>query len=623
MDSRFKLWLFIAASFVVALLVVCSCVVLLWRRLARARAEKSLIEARYNTFVEQADDGVFLVDAHTGLVVESNRALQERLGYSAAELSDLKLEEILVEVTPQHEAGELERSKHTRSRLRSLKHRCKNGRLLDVEVTASSLEINGRKTLCYVTHDVSERKKFERRLVRDQQRLEHLAHHDSLTGLPNRRYLRTYLDQSIKALELDASIAVMFLDLDDFKDINDVRGHDVGDQLLVAVANRLVEYIGDVGVVARLGGDEFVIVLRGVSDPDSVADYARSIQRFLTSALETKSSVSIGISFCPQDATDSVSLLRHADLAMYKAKGTGRGNVQLFKTEMSNDARHRLAMERAIGRAITAGEFIIQYQPLVDIATRRIVSLEALVRWQHPRLGLIPPDKFIPIAERTGLIVPLGEQILRTVCMQLVRWQQAGIPVVRVAVNWSSVQLKNQCVVDLTKRVIQETGVDPELLGFEITEGALMLDVHEISAKLSELRALGIRIQIDDFGTGYSSLSYLRHLPIDTLKIDRSFIKQVDTNAADQAIVSAIFAMAKSLGLRVVAEGVETSAQLEILRNFNCELAQGIYFSYPLYEAQCSVLLKELAVRPSFSDTLRLRLLNNRLINKVVVKGSA
>jgi EAL domain-containing protein (putative c-di-GMP-specific phosphodiesterase class I) len=259
-------------------------------------------------------------------------------------------------------------------------------------------------------------------------------------------------------------------------------------------------------------------------------------------------------------------------------------------------------------RALKGNQFVLHYHPLIAIANRRIVGLEALARWEHPQLGLVPPSRFIPIAEDSGLIVPIGEHILRTVCEQVVRWQAAGVPTVPVAVNWSAIQLQRQSVVDVVHRILGETGMKPELLSLEITEGTLMRNARQHAAALQALRDSGVRIQIDDFGTGYSSLSYLRELPIDTLKIDRSFVEQVNDNAADRAIVSAILAMAKSLGLRVVAEGVETAAQLEALSRHGCEVAQGFFFSRPLPAEECSVLLRELTTRPSFTDTLRMRL---------------
>lgn len=606
----------LAMSALAAVILLLSVAVLsLKRRLAQHRAEQLGIEARYRAVVEQADEGIFLIDIHSGRILEANRALQRRLGYTNSELLALKLEDILIETVPSLDTGAIERLTNTRSHVRTLKHRCKDGTLLDVEVTASQLEIDGHKALCYIAHDVSMRKTIEKRLLRNQKRMKHLAHHDALTGLPNRLLLRTYLEAAVLARNAESGFAVMFLDLDDFKAINDVRGHDVGDKLLMDVAAQLKIHLGDRGMVARLGGDEFVIVLRDIDNADAAAADARAIQALLAGALhvparDAKMSVSIGISLYPQDARDVGSLLRHADLAMYKAKENGQDNVQVFNVEMHKQVRRRVALERAMHRALQAGEFTVHYQPLVAVASRRIVSLEALIRWRHPRLGQISPARFIPVAEQSGLILQIGELMLRNVCRQLQQWQREGVPVVPVAVNWSVIQLQRQNVIELVQQVLQEIPIDPQLLAFEITEGALMQDVHRHAGVLQALRQLGIRIQIDDFGTGYSSLSYLRHLPIDTLKIDRSFISQVDINSADQAIVSAVFAMAKSLELRVVAEGVETEAQLEVLNRHNCEIAQGYFFSRPLPSDQCSVLLRELAIRPSFTETLRMRVHN-------------
>ena len=594
--------------------IVLSCVIaVLFRRQARALEEKRRSDSRYRTVVDQAGDGIFLVDAKTGRLTEANSSLRRRLGYGADEIVGLKVEDILVETPIGLDTAAFARLTNTRSSPRTIKQRCKNGQLLDVEVTVSHLEIDGRQTLCYIAHDVSERKNIELELLRNQRRLDHLAHHDALTGLPNRLFLRTHLEEALQACGAEGGLAVMLLDLDNFKIINDSCGHNIGDELLVELARQLKKFVGPRGIVARLGGDEFVVVLRHVVAPDAAAADADAILKLLATPLRVagrviSTSVSIGVTLCPQDAHDLDSVLRNADLAMYKAKESGRSNVQFFQPEMNTQVRHRLTMEHALREALESKQFVVHYHPLIAIATRRIVGLEALVRWEHPQLGLVPPGKFIPIAEESGLIVPIGEHILRTVCEQVVRWQDAGVPTVPVAVNWSAIQLQRQSVVEVVQRILGETGMQPELLSLEITEGALMRNARQHAAALQVLRDSGVRIQIDDFGTGYSSLSYLRELPIDTLKIDRSFINHVGENLADQAIVSAILAMAKSLGLRVVAEGVETAAQLEMLNLHGCEVAQGFFFSRPLPAEQCRALLEELATRPSFTETVRMRL---------------
>lgn len=597
----------------VVTLVLSSVIAVLLRRQARILEEKRRSDSRYRTVVDQAGDGVFLVDAETGRLTEANSSLRRRLGYGADEIVELKVEDILVETPIGLDTEAFARLTNTRSSPRTIKQRCKNGQLLDVEVTVSHLEIDGRQMLCYIAHDVTERKNIELELLRNQRRVDHLAHHDALTGLPNRLLLRTHLERALQSCGVGDGLAVMLLDLDNFKIINDSFGHNVGDELLVELATQLKKLVGSRGVVARLGGDEFVVVLSNVAGPEAAASDADAILNMIATPLRVAgrvigTSVSIGVTLCPQDAHDLDCVLRNADLAMYKAKESGRSNVQFFQPEMNAQVRHRVTMEHDLRRAIESKQFVVHYHPLVAIATRRIVGLEALVRWEHPQFGLVPPSKFIPVAEESGLIVPIGEHVLRTVCEQVMRWQGAGVPIVPVAVNWSAIQLQRQSVVEVVHRILGETGMPAKLLSIEITEGALMRNARQHAAALQVLRDSGVRIQIDDFGTGYSSLSYLRELPIDTLKIDRSFINHADENPADEAIVSAILAMAKSLGLRVVAEGIETAAQLQVLNGHGCEVAQGFFFSRPLPAEQCRVLLEELATRTSFTETVRMRL---------------
>lgn len=605
-------WLIVIVALCVVIIALIAVIAVLLRHRARTLEDRRLSDSRYRTVVDQAGDGIFLVDAATGRLTEANPALRRRLGFSAQEIAELKVEDVLVETPIGLDTAAFHHFANTRSSPRTIKQRCKNGQLLDVEVTVSQLEIDGRPTLCYIAHDVTERKNIELELLRNQRRLDHLAHHDSLTGLPNRLFLRTHLEQALQACSADDGLAVLLLDLDNFKIINDSCGHNVGDELLMEVARQLKKFVGPRGLVARLGGDEFVVVLNKIAARDAAALDADAILKMLTAPVRAagraiSTSVSIGVTLCPHDSRDLDAVLRNADLAMYRAKESGRSNVQFFEPKMNTQVRHRLTMEHALRRALKQKQFVVHYHPLIEIATRRIVGLEALVRWEHPRLGLMPPTKFIPIAEESGLIVPLGEHVLRTVCEQVVRWQASDVPTVPVAVNWSAIQLQRQSVVEVVQRILSETGMQPELLSLEITEGALMRNAREHAAALQVLRDAGVCIQIDDFGTGYSSLSYLRELPIDTLKIDRSFINRVDENPADGAIVSAILAMAKSLDLRVVAEGVETAAQLEALHRHGCEVAQGFFFSRPLPADQCRALLEELAARPTFTDTLRMR----------------
>jgi diguanylate cyclase (GGDEF)-like protein/PAS domain S-box-containing protein len=627
MSLELKL-LIVSTTLCVVTLVLSSVIVMLLRRQARTLEEKRRSDSRYRTVVDQAGDGVFLVDAQTGRLTEANSSLRRRLGYGADEIVELKVEDILVETPIGLDTAAFDRLTNTRSCPRTIKQRCKNGQLLDVEVTVSHLEIDGRQMLCYIAHDVTERKNIELELLRNQRRLDHLANHDALTGLPNRLFLRTHLEQALQACSASDGLAVMLLDLDNFKIINDSFGHNIGDELLVELARQLKKFVGPRGVVARLGGDEFVVALSNGAGAEVAASDAEAILNLVATPLRVagrviSTSVSIGVTLCPQDSHDLDAVLRNADLAMYKAKESGRSNVQFFQPEMNAQVRHRLTMEHDLRQALESKQLVVHYHPLVAIATRRIVGLEALVRWEHPRFGLVPPSKFIPIAEESGLIVPIGEHVLRTVCEQVMRWQDAGVPIVPVAVNWSAIQLQRQSVVEVVHRILGETGMQAKLLSLEITEGALMRNARQHAAALQVLRNSGVRIQIDDFGTGYSSLSYLRELPIDTLKIDRSFINHVDENAADEAIVSAILAMAKSLGLRVVAEGIETAAHLEVLHRHGCEVAQGFYFSRPLPAEQCRALLDELATRTSFTETVRMRLRKGAPSTVAPIRASA
>lgn len=618
--------LVLITSLCVVTLTLGGAIAVLLRRQARALEEKRRSDSRYRTVIDQAGDGIFLVDAQSGRLTEANPSLRRRLGYSEDEITSLKVEDVLFETPTSLDTAAFARLSNTRSCPRSIKQRCKNGQLLDVEVTVSQLEVSGRRALCYITHDITERKNIELELLRNQRRLDHLAHHDALTGLPNRLYLRTYLEEALLACSSEAGLSVMLLDLDNFKIINDSYGHNVGDELLVEIARQLKKVFGSRGIVARLGGDEFVVALSNVSGQEAAAADADAVLKMIAAPLRVagrviSTSVSVGVTLCPGDSKDLDSVLRSADLAMYKAKESGRSNVQFFLPEMNEQVRHRLTMEHALRHAIEHNQLVVHYHPLVAIASRRIVGLEALVRWEHPQFGLMAPSKFIPIAEECGLIVPIGEYILKTVCEQVMRWQRADVPIVPVAVNWSAIQLQRQSVVEVVHRILNETGMKPSLLSLEITEGALMRDARQHATALQVLRDSGVRIQIDDFGTGYSSLSYLRELPIDTLKIDRSFVNHVDENPADQAIVSAILAMAKSLGLRVVAEGIETASQLEMLHRHGCEVAQGFFFSRPLPAERCRALLEELAVRSSFTETVRMRLRKGMASGLAAVSG--
>jgi diguanylate cyclase (GGDEF)-like protein len=438
--------------------------------------------------------------------------------------------------------------------------------------------------------DVTERR-------RSDEQIRYLAFHDTLTGLGNRRLFKERLELGIAhARRRRSLLGVLFLDLDLFKRINDTLGHSVGDAVLKGVADRLVASVREsdllarpsgadfVPAISRLGGDEFTLLLTDVADTDQLAKVARRLLQTLSRPFDLEGhrvviSASIGITAWPFDGDDVETLLRNADTAMYHAKDQGRNDFQFYTEAMNRAARERLSLESRLRRALDADEFVVHYQPRVDLANGSIAGLEALVRWRDPEAGIVLPDVFIPIAEETGLIGPLGDRVLRSVCEQIAAWRRAGGPCVPVSVNLSAQQFRQRDLAASIEAALRAAGVEPRWLELEITEGTLMRDEEAVGATLRTLHDRGIRIALDDFGTGYSSLNYLRRLPVDTLKIDRSFVLDIESDAGSAALVEAIIAMARALRLRVVAEGVETAGQREQLRRWGCDEFQGFVFS--------------------------------------------
>ncbi len=456
-----------------------------------------------------------------------------------------------------------------------------------------------------------------RRQSIDQQRqFSRLARRDVLTGLPNRVYLQKLLPRLIKRAARDKSrMALLYIDLDHFKNVNDSLGHAAGDKLLTAVSHRLRAAVSTHDVVVRMGGDEFVVVANMLPNAQVVNSIADRIRRALVVPLDLDgvtmfASPSIGISVYPEDGTDSEQLLTHADIALNHAKDRGRGNHQFYTPEMNARLRERFGLERALRQALERNELSIEYQPSFDLQTLRPVSLEALIRWRTADGTYIPPSRFIPIAEQSGLIVDIGDWVLRTVALQLSEWQRQHVPLLPVSVNISVRQFEHVQLATVVSMLADELGIDASLLHFEITESAAMQNSQQHLGSLQALRNLGSRILIDDFGTGYSSLSYLKHLPIDTLKIDRAFVRDMAVDANDAAIVRAIVGVAKSLGLQLVAEGIETAEQLECLRKLDCECGQGFYFSPPVSAESCRAMLWQLrGPARTVLDTPKLRLL--------------
>ncbi|MYN02161.1 EAL domain-containing protein [Pseudoduganella sp. DS3] len=440
--------------------------------------------------------------------------------------------------------------------------------------------------------EITERKEAE-------QRIQHIAHHDVLTGLPNRVLLQDRLQQAIAyANRSGLPMWVVLIDLDRFKFVNDSLGHKAGDQLLQTVASRLQSSVRESDTVARLSGDEFVAILSQYPDEQlSPAIIERVMaalaQPVLLEGKEFFVTCSIGVAVYDADGTPAQNLIEHADIAMYSAKKLGRNTFQFYRSAMNDEAQERLRIESALRNALERDEFVLHYQPQVDLQTGQIVGMEALLRWQHPELGMVPPARFISLAEETGLIVPIGAWVLRTACQQARALQDAGFPGLRMGVNLSARQFAQPELVSSIAAVLAETGLDPSLLELELTESLFMHDVAQGVNLLYELKSLGVALSIDDFGTGYSSLSYLRNFPIDVLKIDRSFVNDIATDADDAAIVVSVIALAHNLELRVIAEGVESEEQLEFLRRHGCDEFQGFYFSRPVEAAQLRQMLHE------------------------------
>jgi diguanylate cyclase (GGDEF)-like protein len=441
---------------------------------------------------------------------------------------------------------------------------------------------------------------------RARQSLDYMAHFDALTDLPNRTLLKDRAEQAISHAQRNGGmVGILFLDLDNFKVVNDTIGHTLGDVLLKRVADRISDCLRDGDTAARLGGDEFIVMLPDISDTQDAAKVASKILESLTPSLDIDRheifvSISIGISIYPNNSKDMDGLLADADGAMYYAKKLGKNNYQFFTPEMNSSAQNYMKLEKHLRRSLEQDELVLYYQPQVDIETGSIIGVEALIRWFSPELGMVAPGDFIPFAEETGLIVPIGAWVLKTACTQARFWQQNGLPI-RVAVNLSSRQfhqVQNQQqsrhpLLDAVLNALDETGLPPDLLELEITEGILMQHLDTTMEILNTLKNRGVRLSIDDFGTGYSSLSYLKRFPIDMLKIDKSFVNDITTDPSDKAIVAAITVMAQQLKLEVVAEGVESIAQLEFLRELRCQYVQGYYFSKPLPADEFLFLLQQ------------------------------
>ena len=556
------------------------------RKIVEQKLEESIV--RFRRLSEAGFEGIII--SEQGILVDANTRMAEILGCSIPELIGRKLSDIIAPESMDSMLDHIQSGSEERYELFAKR---KDDSIFPIEAQGKTMPYAGRMLQITAIRDVTERKEAE-------ERIRYLAYYDSLTGLPNRTFYKELVGRALLMAKRHRwTIAVLFIDLDYFKRINDTLGHDIGDQLLRTVADlvktciRKSDFIARSeaeeleNVVARLGGDEFIVLLNEIAHSQDASRVARRVLKelarpFTLAGHEVFVTASIGIALYPVDGDDAETLFKNADVAMYHAKNQGRNNYQFYTKSMNAMSLQRLDLENDLRKALDRGEFLLYYKPTVDVKTRKIIGAEALIRWKHPSKGIILPGEFIPLAEETGLIVPIGEWVLRTACSQNRAWQHDGHKPFRVAVNLSGRQFDQENLVEVVSKVLHDTGLDPEHLELEITESTIMKNPEKAATTLHKLKGMGICLSIDDFGTGYSSLANLKKFPLDTLKIDRSFVMNITADSDDAAITTAIIAMAHSLKLGVVAEGVESEDQQSFLRERACDAVQGYLFSRPI-----------------------------------------
>ena len=579
---------------------------------SRDISERKRAEEQYRLLADHMTDQVWLFDLNLKFQYFSPSS-EKASGYTLTEIKEISLDKLLTEESFQkalemfsEEMAKAEIAPPPPDYKRSLEveFRCKDGRLISLDTTLSFIQDKNGKPLSILgeSRDVTERKRAEAQI-------QYLATHDNLTQLPNRMMFNHLLNQAIKSAKRNKrQLALLFIDLDRFKIINDTMGHDAGDRLLKEMAKRFRQTLraADVigrpkdkeDVVGRLGGDEFIILIEDVTDLANVAIVAQKILGTVMKPMvllgeECRVTSSIGISVYPTDGEDEQTLMKKADMAMYFAKEEGKNNYQFYSQNIQSQSYERFSIETNLRRALERHELYLDYQAKMDFKSGTITGVEALLRWNSPQLGSITPTQFIPVAEETGIIVPIGRWVLKTACVQNVAWQRQGLPPIRVAVNLSLRQLMDDKALEDIKNALDESGMSPNLLELEITESMIMFKPERLIGVLTKIKEMGVRLALDDFGTGYSSLSQIKHLPIDTLKVDRSFIRNLPHDSDDKAIIEAIIAMGKTLSLNIVAEGVETLEQDHFLREKICDEMQGFYFSKPVAPDQFADLLRQ------------------------------
>ena len=568
------------------------------RAIEKQQAETALrkSEAKFRGLLESAPDGMVIVGGGQKILMV-NRQFETLFGYDRSEVVGRNLEMLIpARFARRHREYHIEYFRSPAHRLMGQEKEFyalrKDGSEVPVEVSLSPLETPEGLIVSAAIRDITERKNYQARLA-------YQANHDMLTGLPNRNLLMDRLHQALLHAERrHREMAILFVDLDHFKFINDSLGHGVGDRLLQAVAERLAASVRQNDTVTRLGNDDFVIILSDLAGGEDTAGVAQKIQAavgmpFDIDGHDLTVSCTIGISIHPKDGKDGQTLVKNAELAMFRGKERGRGTFRFFTDELHDRVMGRMTMEKYLRRALENQELSVAYQPQVDLTGGRVFGGEALLRWQNPDQGMVPPSRFIPLAEETGLILPIGEWVLETACKQNKLWQDMGLPSLVISVNLSPRQFWHPDLTRIIVRILGDSGLNPRCLELELTEGMVMRDVESAVAMLDELKGLGLQLSMDDFGTGYSSLGYLVRFPFDKLKMDISFVREVTSNPSSAAIARTIIAMAHNLNLKVIAEGIESEGQLGYLRDHGCDEMQGFYFSKPLTADDFERLLRE------------------------------
>jgi|GEM_PF-1161470 len=550
----------------------------------QAEKEAKILEANYQAIFSSVNDGIIIYDVETLNIVDANEKACALFGFSLGNMLLLKLQDFGTGEIPYTEKESLtwfQKAIQGETPLYDWKIKNAEGKHLDLEVSLKHIKLGGKCHILTVVRDTSEREFAKEQIYR-------LVNFDDLTKLPNRTLFYDRLHIALAHAKRNGEkLAVVFLDLDRFKIINDSLGYHIGDNMLQEVAERLKLCIRDEDTLCRMGADEFVIILTDIEKFSNITKIVSRMAATLSmpciiGEVELRITSSIGITLYPDNGHTPEILIKHAELAMYHAKESGRNNYQFFTESLNDVVTERLSLENSLRLAIERNEFVLYYQPQVNIRTNKLIGVEALIRWNHPQNGLISPAKFIPIAEETGLIIPIGEWVLHEACRQHLSWIDFGLPAIQISVNVSAIQFQEKQFFFTLQEIIKSYNIDPSYLELELTEGIIMKDVNTVIKELHFLKALGVKLSIDDFGTGYSSLQYLSQFPIDKLKIDQSFIRAMDADPSSLAIVETIISLAEKLQIKVIAEGVETKDGVKILQKCGCDEVQGYYFSKPL-----------------------------------------